>query len=248
MPSPAEATPAYLWIPELPRVGDEFTLAGNDAHYVTRVCRVAVGETLTATDGHGGVAGLTTLSVRGEVRVRVARRQTLPDPGVAGIACGAPEGQRADWLFEKLAELGLRSVQPVDTERAEWERFERRHERWSRLAIAALRQSRQAWRLDIRSPLALDEWLAQAEGGGGRWLADPDGAPAPGLGGSASGWAVVGPSAGLTGSERKRVLERGFSPVRLAGGRLRTETAAVAWAALWAAGQPGLDPRDSTNP
>src|SRR5262245_20855805 len=142
MRSPAEAAPAWLWISELPPAGQEFTLARDDAHYVTRVCRAAAGETLTATDGRGGIARLTAISARGEVRVRVTRLERAPETGIAGVACGAPEGQRADWLVEKLAELGVRLLQPIDAERAAWEKFERRVERWSRLATAALRQSR----------------------------------------------------------------------------------------------------------
>jgi 16S rRNA (uracil1498-N3)-methyltransferase len=251
MPSPAEAAPAYLWLPELPPPGAELLLDREDAHYVTRVCRAAPGESLTATDGRGGLARLTLLSVRGEARARVASRETAPEPEFTAVACGAPEGQRADWLFEKLGELGVREVQPLDTERASWEQFERRRERWTRLAISALRQSMSAWLLEIRPPLSLEDWLPRVGSGYSRWLADVDGdAAGERLGVAGPAVAMVGPSEGLADSERRRILGEGFSAIRLAAGRLRTETAAVAWAALRAARRPGSGGlgSDSTNP
>jgi len=72
---------------------------------------------------------------------------------------------------------------------------------------------------------------------GTRWLADPAGEPAPSHLPAADGGAAaaIGPSSGFTEPERKALRGSGFTPVRLAATRLRTETAAVAAAALWAA-------------
>jgi 16S rRNA U1498 N3-methylase RsmE len=46
----------------------------------------------------------------------------------------------------------------------------------------------------------------------------------------------VGGAGGFTPGERRRLEAAGFEPVALARCRLRAETAAVAMAALWAAG------------
>jgi 16S rRNA (uracil1498-N3)-methyltransferase len=250
MPSPAEATPAFLYLPSLPSAGAELALDADDAHYVTRVCRASAGEQLRATDGRGVLARLELLSVRGEVRARVLGTSIAPDGGLCGIACGAPEGQRADWMFEKLAELSVRAIQPLHGARENWERFDSRRERWERLAIAALRQSRQAWRLEILEPVEVRAWLDALPETGERWLLDQEGAPPGGVGGSRSGWGVVGPSAGFDPSERRRLRDACFQPIRLASGRLRTETAAIAWAALWSARRSAAsgDEPSSTNP
>jgi RsmE family RNA methyltransferase len=53
---------------------------------------------------------------------------------------------------------------------------------------------------------------------------------------------VVGPASGFSGPERNLLSESGFVSVRLAPTRLRTETAAVALAALWAAGRAHVVP------
>lgn len=82
--------------------------------------------------------------------------------------------------------------------------------------------------------------LAEAAAGRGaseRWLADPAGAneTSQTWTGAAPIAGAVGPSAGFADAERNLLLEYGFTPVRLATTRLRTETAALAEAALWAA-------------
>jgi 16S rRNA (uracil1498-N3)-methyltransferase len=149
------------------------------------------------------------------------------------VLCGAPEGERADWLVEKLAELGVATWQPVDCERAMWRK--RGLARWDRLAIAALRQSRGAYRMEVREPLPLARAAAAVVTGGRRWLADPGGSPYPaGPGVDATEVVAVGPAGGFTAEEAGRLVELGFVPIRLAGNRLRTETAALTWASQWA--------------
>jgi 16S rRNA (uracil1498-N3)-methyltransferase len=175
------------------------------------------------------------LEVRGPVRIGVEARALAPDPGRALVACGPPEGSRADWLVEKLAEMGVRVLQPLQTARGGWGGFQARRERLDRLAIAALRQSRQAWALEIRDPLGVPVWLGALPPGSERWVADPGGGSPAGLGETEDAVAVVGPAAGLDSAERALLDRAGFLPVRLGSARLRTETAGLAWAALWAA-------------
>jgi len=239
---PAEANPAPLWLPDLPGPGAEWSLERDDAHYVARVCRAAVGEKLEATDGAGTRASLKVLAVRGEVRVRMESSRREAAPARVTVACGAPEQDRADWLVEKLAELGVTEFQPLDCARARWERFDSRRERFGRLAIAALRQSRRAWRLAILDPVEPAAWLAGLAPEGRRWLADPGGGEVglPDLGGPQA--AAVGPSPGFSDPERQLFADAGFQSVRLSAGRLRTETAAVAWASLRGAGEAGTTP------
>ena len=147
--------------------------------------------------------------------------------------CGAPEGDRADWLVEKLGEVGVARLRLVDTERGRWERAEKRAERWERLAVAAMRQSLSAFRLRIEPPARLADLLAAGVPPAGAWLADPDGAPfaAAGAAGPGPFAAAVGPSAGFSAAERNALSGSGFVPTRLTPSRLRTETAALALAA-----------------
>ena len=234
MRSAAEAAPSFLYLPGLRTLGARFTLEGEEARYVTRVVRAREQERLTASDGAGLVATLRVERVKPSLMLEMESARERPRPPSARLLCGAPEGERGDWLVEKLAELGVTDLQPIDTERARWAAG--RAARWDRLAVAALRQSRSGWRMAIHPATGLSEAMAAAREAT-RWLADPEGEPAAGRlpVADAPAVAAVGPASGLTEPERKALRGAGFVPVRLAARRLRTETAALAVAALWAA-------------
>lgn len=235
------AAPSFLYVPGLPAAGGRVTLPADEARYLARVVRARPGDMVTATDGEGALATLRLGDARdcSEAVVEAATRE--PRSREAVLLAGAPEGERGDWLIEKLAELGIAALQPVETERGGWQALERRAQRWERIAIAALRQSRRAHRLAILPPMGLAAALAELRAGA-RFLADAQGRWAPaapaGIGTTAL---AVGPAAGFTASELNQLADAGFQSVRLADARLRTETACLALAAWWAAagGSPG---------
>jgi len=234
MRSAADALPSWVWVPELATPDARVVLDADAAHHVQRVCRARPGDGLTLTDGRGGVAHARLEDVR-PAAVRVERFEQRPAPPATVLWCGAPEGDRADWLIEKLTELGLTVFKPIDTTRARWETAQRRAERWQRLARAVLQQSCGAWLLDIRAPKPLESVLADLPHGTPAWLADPAGerpqSPAP----DGDWLGTVGPAGGLTGGERDSLIARGFALISLGERRLRTETAALALAAWRAA-------------
>lgn len=240
MPADAgrSAAPSHLYLPELPAAGAVLTLPDADARYLARVVRAKPGEEFTATDGRGAVARLALVGERGGEHgseARVVSIEHVARLRESVVLCGAPEGERGDWLVEKLAELGVAVLQPIDTGRATWNGSERRTERWQRLAVAALRQSLSAHRLEIRPPRPVEEAVA-ALPAGPRWVANvagpwAAGTPAPAAG--ACGLAI-GPAPGFTPDEREQLAAAGFLPIRLAECRLRTETACLALASWWA--------------
>jgi len=243
MPSAADAAPSFLYLPQLAGSPETFTLGQEDARYISRVVRAKPGERLTASDGAGCVAELVIETVRPDVFVRVVRRERLAEAAPRVLLCGAPEGERGDWMVEKCAELGVTRFVPVHAERAQWPEGTR-VDRWGRLAVAALRQSQAARLMGVESPVPLAAAVASLAAGE-RWLADPSGT-GPGEPTSAADRPIcgaIGPASGFSVEERKYLADNGFLPVALASSRLRTETAAVAMAAIWAV--RGVAPRPS---
>jgi 16S rRNA (uracil1498-N3)-methyltransferase len=242
MHSPAEAAPSIVLVPELPASGARFALPENESHYLTRVCRAREGDRASATDGRGALATVRLVSRDHPAMVEVETITHTRRTRSAWVMAGAPDGDRGDWMVEKLAELGVAVFQPVECERGAWQRMGSRTERWGRLAVAALRQSRRPFLLEIRPPVPLAQALEQLPeeepGKAGRWIADAGGERgshfAPSAGGTAVG--LIGPPAGFTALERSAATDKSFAPISLSNGRLRTETAALAWACWWAAG------------
>jgi 16S rRNA (uracil1498-N3)-methyltransferase len=237
----ADATPALLYLPGLPQAGERFDLEPAEAHYVARVCRARAGERVEATDGRGARAALRLVEVHDRVTAEVESVVHEAAARRSWVLCGAPEGERADWLVEKLAELGVERFVPVDCARGRWKGGAGRRSRWQRLAVAALRQSRRLHLLAVEEPVSLGEALSALPAGGSRWLADVRGTAVGSTPGGSGDLAIglVGPSGGLDDGEREAAAAAGFRPVRLADARLRTETAALAWAACWSAAEPG---------
>jgi 16S rRNA (uracil1498-N3)-methyltransferase len=250
MPSRADAAPSYVWAAAIPAAGSRIALDEQESHYVTKVCRVRAGESVTLTDGRGTRAQGVVIQLGEVVTLEMAEVEWQARERTATCLVGAPERGRADWMVEKLAELGVEYFLPIDTERSRWASSEVRLERWGRLARAALRQSRRCHEMDVHPPAGLAESIGltvtlrpaestrPAEEPGRRYLADSGGTPSGRLIPQAAGRtvAVVGPAEGFSTDERNRLTSAGFVPISLSDGRLRTETAAIALAAWWSGG------------
>ncbi len=236
----AEAAPSHLWVPELSPGAERVELSREESHYLRHVCRAQPGDVALATDGRGALARLRVTALGERVQAEVESFE----PGApehtrrrAWLLCGPPEGRRADWLIEKLAELGVSRWQPLECARGRWRATEAALARWRRLAVAALRQSRRRHLLELAEPRSLDEVAPEFPAEAARWVADPGGAGAVAAP-SAPGWTVgaVGPAGGFDDREKARLEGLGFRPITLSDGRLRAETAAIAWASWWSRG------------
>lgn len=228
--------PSFVFAPDLGTIGSRVALSPDEAHYLARVCRARVGDVVRATDGRGAIARLRVTALGRDARAEVESVERLARSRRAWVWCGAPEGERADWLIEKLAELGVEIFQPLECERGKWTRAADRLERWRRLSIAALRQSRRRFLMEIREPVRIEAGLSELPREASRWLTSPDGRLPAGAGHLEGLWVgAIGPAGGFSDAEAALLEASRFEAMCLSDGRLRTETAAVAWAAWWAA-------------
>jgi 16S rRNA (uracil1498-N3)-methyltransferase len=230
-------------VPELAAAGSVIELPREEGHYVASVCRARAGEVVEATDGRGTLARLRLLGVAAGVSAEVVAVERAERRRRLVLWSGAPERGRADWLVEKLAELGVARFQPLECEGAPWPAGSAGFERWRRLAVAALRQSRRTFLMEIGSPAGVGAAIDAMERPARCWVGDPDGRPADSGAHAADAAALeigaIGPARGFSARDREQLAAAGFDPIRLSDGRLRTETAAISLAAWWAAGGAG---------
>lgn len=215
----------------------------EQVHRLTHVLRLTAGDEVEVfADGDGAWRGRLT----GDAVVgwRLAAMQALAGPvglthGTLTVACGWPRAKRADFLVEKLVELGVDVLQPVVYERSErGERFGvDKAARYERIIAKACEQSRRNVPLRLMPALSWTEFLAVATGrrllatGAGDNAAAPCGAISSAAGEYESITVAVGPEGGLTAAEIAAGLQAGFHAVRLGSLTLRVETAAIAAAA-----------------
>ncbi|MFO0972602.1 MAG: RsmE family RNA methyltransferase [Phycisphaerae bacterium] len=210
-----------------------------EAHHLRDVLRLVAGDAVELFDGAGAWASGqivecgpdgVTVEVAGDVQQEAAS-------GGLTLAVSPPKGSRAEWMVEKLAELGVCEWIPLRTERTVMMPAAGRLARWRRVCVAAAKQSRQSAEMRVGAPAALTELLAERGRTDRLLLADVGGAElhAALARGLAERWlAIVGPEGGLTAAEKEQVVRAGGQCVRLARAVLRVETAAVALASVWA--------------
>jgi 16S rRNA (uracil1498-N3)-methyltransferase len=246
------ATPRLYVAPDLAE-GAEITLDTDQAHYLTRVLRLAAGAPVRVFNGRDGefdarIASVAKNSANLALSRRMRTQQDVPD---LWLLFAPLKKARTDFLVEKAVELGVAQIRPVITERSDAETV--RVDRLHRIAVEAAEQTE---RLDI-PPVreAVKLWTALAEWNASRSLIYADEAGDDGekpWGGEAgrarpvsdvlkdigSGPAaiLIGPEGGFSPAERKRLRDLPYvRPVSLGPRILRAETAAVAALALWQA-------------
>lgn len=214
------------------------TLPPGAARHV-QVLRMQPGDALTLFDGSGGEFAATVDRMgRSDVDVTVGARKPIEREAARAVhlAVGMPANERMDWLVEKATELGVASIQPLVTAhgvlRLSGERADKKRLHWEAIAISACEQCGRN-RVPVIHPVRpLAGWLAASADDSerfilslteGAWSAHEAAASI-----QRSVWVLSGPEGGLSASEEKEALVRGFAPLTLGPRVLRAETAALA--------------------
>jgi 16S rRNA (uracil1498-N3)-methyltransferase len=191
-------------------------LSDEDDHHLRRVLRIRDSDVITVADGAGRWAAARLaadgLSVESEPVVE-------PPPSPAAVFSAVPKGDRAEWMVQKLTEVGATTIGFIDCTRSvvRWdeERGRRQVERLRRIAREAAMQSRRVWLPEVLETVP----IAVASRNICCAMAEPDGADDL-VGVDA---VLVGPEGGFTPDELSLVTRR----VSLSRQVLRVETAAL---------------------
>lgn len=216
---------AHVFVPAEMLGGDGlFTLPDDDRHHLGRVLRLRDGEVVSVSDGGGGWR-LTVVQRSGDDLLLEPTTAVVRDGPAARpltIATAMPKGDRLDWLVQKTTELGVDRLQLIDCEHSvvRWkpDRVAKQLTRLQRISDEASRQSRRTRLATVLAPVPAADVLplsAVAEPGG-RELTSTD------------RHVAIGPEGGWSASELVMARES----ITLGENVLRTETAAVALAAL----------------
>lgn len=224
LPGPA----ARLIVPSLPKPGESATLDASEAAHA-RAFRLQPGDRVALLDGTGRIAeAVVRVSEPGSLEVVVEswRESAEEASQVTILVCGV-RPERLDWIAEKATELGASRIVLVVSERVQsFRAHPARIERMEKVARAAAKQSESARWPEIAGPV--DFTRALSVSAANRFLLDPAGEPFPKALEPGASALLVGPEGGFTDAERSLSLERGWRPISLPAGKLRSETAAVA--------------------
>lgn len=225
------------------------------AHHLRDVLRLGPGDAVEAFDDAGRVAPATIETCDATRVILQVGRVTVSGHSCAIVVASAvPKGERADWMIEKLSELGVSRYVPLKTARSVVHPSGAgKLDRWRRIATESARQSRRAGVMQIDELTALEEALQQLHNGlllstepGAMSILD---ASRQALDRTAAGVSLfIGPEGGWTSDELARCRSAGLTGVRLTETILRIETAAVAAAAVAAVVASNVRERTSAGP
>lgn len=209
---------------------------GAELRHMRKVLRLAIDARVSLLDPLGVEhQGIIERYERDRAVIRV--EPSIPRPRAAVqariiLAAAIIKGPRMDFIIEKAAELGASELWPIVSARG----LVRspgadRLARWSRLAMAAAKQSRSASVMEVRAPIDVDgliggvppDTLAVTCSKGG----EPLGRVIRRLG-PRTILIAVGPEGDFDDYERAKAASAGFIAAGLGPNRLRSETAAVA--------------------
>ncbi|GAB5350301.1 16S rRNA (uracil(1498)-N(3))-methyltransferase [Qipengyuania sp. 483] len=240
------ATPAWppksaprLFVDESLSEGVDVRVEGNQAHYLSKVMRIAPGDTVIICDNKTGEwaaevvdAGKRHVLLKPQQHLRP--REEVPD---FWLCAALLKKDRFDMVLEKATELGVDRIQPVVTSRCVADKLN--PERANTIVTEAAEQCARTALPDVGEPQKLDallrDWpkeriLFFADEEGGEAAADAfcyaDGPAA----------LLTGPEGGFTDQERAAIRAHPAARAISLGPRiLRGETAALAGIAVWMA-------------
>lgn len=234
--------------PELIEITD------SEAHHLLHVLRIRTQQSLVLFDGSGNLADAVVESTtRRSVFCRVLRRNSVPRESAAAltVAVSPPKGDRLRWMIEKLTELAVTRITLLGCERTIAEPGETRLEKLRGTAVAACKQSRQAWLPELQPLTDFNSLLNQArqlecriaiahppvELAEAAALSTTSRTHSPASTPDVSSVAaeqllLIGPEGGFTETEVAAALAAGARLLHWPKSILRTETAAIVFTAL----------------
>jgi len=215
-----------------------FELPPAQAHHLRDVLRQKAGDRVEIFDDDGAAAeGIITFATPAKLVVQIDAMDSAK--GAASfawsVAAAIPKGARADWMIEKLAELGTHSFIPLVTSRGiAMPAGEEKLRRWARLAAQAARQSGQRDVMHIEPASTLAEILKSASTAWS-FSTDSDAKPIAQMLSQPPPrdlLLLIGPEGGWTDAELELLRAANTTAVSLGPSILRIETAAIAASAI----------------
>jgi 16S rRNA (uracil1498-N3)-methyltransferase len=210
-------------------------IQGAEAHHLATVCRLRPGDPVCLFNGDGHEYPATVQSVsRKEVQLQILGSES-PErelPMVLTLAAPLPKGDRAQFLVEKLTELGVTKFIPLRTRRSIVHPGQGKREKLERYVIEASKQCGRNVLMEVEPVTDWPTYCQDRRLPSRKVLAHSAGATATWTRSEALALAV-GPEGGFTDDEVELARSCGWQVVSLGPRTLRIETAALVLAS-WA--------------
>ena len=231
-----------FYVPELSRDRDTVTLPPDEARHLARVIRLRAGDEVAVFNG-AGIEFRAVVEVAGRDTAVVRLIEALPvppQPAVQVVLVQAIlKASSMDDAIRDATMMGAESIEPILTAHADVKSSAVRRpevlERWKRIALASVKQSRRPTLPLIRQPRTFDEWIAAPSAGIRLIFVEPSAAcePVPlkkllEHDVPARAAVLIGPEGGWAHDEIQKAIDAGALPVSLGPLTLRAESMPLA--------------------
>jgi 16S rRNA (uracil1498-N3)-methyltransferase len=229
------ATPTFFHS-NLQITDNQLQLSQQESSHALRSRRLKLGDEINVINGAGLIAKCIldtsdgrqlTVSVVSSTQVKKPRKSL-------SIAVAVPKGDRQRTMVDMLTQLGVRQIFPLQCEYSIAKFKSNTHEKWLRTAVEASKQSHNPWLPlihDVHTIPEILQYLNERDNIGG-YYADAEGEWLSNLPVQPDGFLVcIGPEGGFSKIETDTFMQSGMQAIRLSSAILRTETAAVSFAA-----------------
>ena len=222
------------------------TIDGPDAHHLANVMRAQPGEQVWLFDGRGKefVAQIEEITKK-TVLLRIIDSQ---DTGreldhQLTLAVALPKGDRQKVLVEKLVELGVSNLLPLNTRRSVVVANAKSTEKLQRRVIEASKQCGRNQLMEIGQPTSFQTLIEQKAPARCRIIGHPNSTPVDSIDVDVAQDVLVaiGPEGGFTDDEIELARSYGWQVATMGKTVLRVETAAVAAATIFGIGRKMLN-------
>jgi 16S rRNA (uracil1498-N3)-methyltransferase len=234
-------------------VKDEYIILNDPAqlHHLRDVLRIKPLEQVVIFDSYGNEYITIVVEIGSGLAKLAVKEKRLPmDLGVnLTVACAIPKKVKMDDIIDKLTQLGVECIIPLETERVivrlDKQKKIERFERWKKIALSAVKQSQRSNLVDIK-PIsdfkdilsATDEFdlklIPTLEGKREslKEILDRECKKAKKI------MVLIGPEGDFTPGEITLAKKAGFLPISLGKRTLRVDTAAIAVASFIKLNEP----------
>ena len=224
----------YFYVPDTASTNE---LPAEEAAHASRVLRLESGDEVFLIDGTGCFfKAQLTLVTKGRCLYDIVER--LPQEktwnGRIAVAMAPTKAiDRVEWTLEKATEIGIDEFSLLNC--AFSERRNVKLERLDKIVVAAVKQSRKAWKPLLNDLQPFESFVNRPRKGAkyiAHCYAEIDKKDLYGellqLNGDEEVTILIGPEGDFSIDEVRLAMSKGYVPVSLGQSRLRTETAALA--------------------
>lgn len=219
---------------------NQVVILDDDAHHITRVLRLGIGDKIECVDPSGIVHSVRIEAVGTTVQglVEESWEGTQESPLRLTLFQGLAKGDKMDLVVQKAVELGVSEFVPFTSlycvVKLDAKQAEKRHKRWERIALEAAKQCGRTRLPQVQKLLSFKELVAEIKKRSSKgelivlaYEAEQEQGISS-LGGNPQAVSgVVGPEGGFAPQEVSELRDAGARVCTLGPRILRTETAGL---------------------